>query len=42
MSIMINLSKKDRDALIKLLQKGKDLPSTYRNILCGEEETQKE
>ena len=36
------LSKKDRETLIKLLKEGKDIPSKYRDILCGKEEAQKE
>lgn len=39
---MLNISKKDRENLIKLLQEGKDIPPKYRDILCGKEEVQKE
>src|SRR3989344_2887469 len=39
---MANVSKKDRDNLIKLLQKGKDIPGKYRDLLCGKKEVQKE
>ncbi len=34
---MQNLSKKDRDNLIKILQEGKEIPAKYRDILFGEE-----
>ncbi len=39
---MQNISKKDRDNLIKLIQEGKDIPEKYLDILSGKEQTQKE
>jgi len=39
---MANISKKDRDNLIKLLQEGKDIPEKYRDILFANEQAQKE
>lgn len=39
---MTNISKKDRNNLIKILQEGKEIPEKYRDILIGKEEAQKE
>jgi len=39
---MQNISKKDRDNLVKLIQEGKDIPEKYLDILSGKEQTQKE
>jgi len=36
------IPKKDRDAIIKLLQAGKDIPSKYRDLLCKDEDVAKE
>ena len=39
---MPNISKKDRDNLIKLLQEGNDIPEKYQDILFANEQAQKE
>ena len=39
---MNNLSKKDRDNLIKILQEGGEIPAKYRDILIGKEDAPKE
>lgn len=39
---MANISKKDRDSLIKILQEGKDVPEKYQDVLFVNEQKQKE
>ena len=39
---MMNISKKDREDLIRILQAGKEIPKKYRDTLLGEEDVQKE
>jgi len=39
---MANISKKDRDSLIKFLQEGQNIPEKYQDILFANEQAQKE
>ena len=38
----MQITKKDRDNLIKLLQEGQDVPEKYQDILFANEQKQKE